>query len=167
VKKGIAFLFFLIFFSALTCSSALTTVAADSGKKIDPCALLTKAEIEAAVGKPVGDSKPGANQNPAVGVSCTFTIASFGSFNLLIKPLSSYETPAKIKAAFQKRNTKMAAAPGVGADAFFLFPGYGMVQLNAFKGGKYALITLLIPDAKEDAAKAPAEKLMKLVLTRI
>ena len=33
-----------------------------------------------------------------------------------------------------KRKIKTGDAPGLGVPAFFAYPGYGMVQLNAFKG---------------------------------
>jgi len=42
-----------------------------------------------------------------------------------------------------------------------------MVQLNAFKGTQYVIMTLLVPGLSEDAQKAPAEKLMKKVLLKL
>lgn len=135
--------------------------------KIDPCALLTKAEIQNAVGKPVQDGKLNTAANQAVGSPCQFVVGDYGMFSLLVKPLGPGETPDLYLAMFKKNNSKWADAPGVGGKAFFLFPGYGMIQLNAFKGTSYILITMMVPGLTEDAQKAPAEKLMKLVLSKI
>ena len=41
--------------------------AAQGAQKIDACTLLTKAEIQAAIGQNVGDGKLNAKANPAVG----------------------------------------------------------------------------------------------------
>jgi hypothetical protein len=45
--------------------------------------------------------------------------------------------------------------------------GYGMIQLNTFKGSYYLIITMLVPESTEAAQKTAAEKLMRLALTRI
>ena len=70
-------------------------------------------------------------------------------------------------AGLAKSGMKTADAPGIGDKSFFAFPGYGMLQLNTFKGTQYAIMTLLVPGLTEDAQKAPAEKLMKLVLPKL
>jgi hypothetical protein len=57
--------------------------------------------------------------------------------------------------------------PGVGDAAFFTSPGFGMVQLHAFKAARYVLITLLVPGSEEKAVRPMAAKLMKIVVTRI
>jgi len=53
-----------------------------------------------------------------------------------------------------------------GTRSFYASPGYGMTQLNTFKGPTI-IITLLVPDATELAQKAAAEKLMRKVLPRL
>ena len=45
--------------------------------------------------------------------------------------------------------------------SFYASPGYGMTQLNTFKGPMYIIITLLVPEATELAQKAAAENPMR------
>jgi hypothetical protein len=61
-------------------------------KKIDTCALLTKAEILEAIGKNVQDGKLNPNANPAVGAPCEFVVEDYGAFSLLVKPVGPGET---------------------------------------------------------------------------
>lgn len=133
----------------------------------DPCAILSKSDIEAAVGRPVSEGKTEPGATPAAGTSCSYNIPPYGTLNILIKPLSSIETPEKIKSAFSKRKTKFEEAPEIGNHAFYIYPGYGMIQLNAFKGSNYILITILIPEADEAAAKTAAGKLMVMLLEKL
>ena len=133
----------------------------------DPCKLLTKSEVEAAVGRPVSDGKTEPGATPAAGSSCTYDIPPYGTLNILIRPLSSIETPEKIKNAFARRKPKLEDAPEIGNHAFYLYPGYGMIQLNAFKGSNYMLITILTPEADEAAAKTAAGKLMAMLLEKL
>jgi hypothetical protein len=154
-------------FAALVGLLLLAALPAAAAKPVDPCALLTKAEIQEAVGKPVeaGVLRPGAT--PAAGDTCHFTVAAYGSFDILIKPLQSYETPDNILAAFQKGKSKVEVLPNLGDKSFFLYPGYGMIQLNTFKAGRYILFTVLVPGATEAVEKAAAEKLMRKLLAKI
>ncbi len=149
---------------ALILASA-TLIAAE--KAFDPCSLLTPAEIQAVVGKPVKPGTPKIQSNPAAGSNCTYVVGDFGSLNVLVKPLQSGETPERIKAQFAKMKMTPTDLPGVGDAAFFTSPGYGMVQLHAFKAAKYLLITLLVPGLEEPAARPLAAKLMKTVVSRI
>ena len=134
-------------------------------KKIDPCSLLTKVEIQEALGKPVQDGKLNTNANQAVGFPCEYVVGDYGVFSILVKPLGPGETPNKTLAELNKMKMRTADAPGIGDKSFFAFPGYGMVQLNTFKGLHYVIMTLMVPGLSEDGHKAPAEKLMKKVLT--
>ena len=70
-------------------------------------------------------------------------------------------------AGLSKSKIKTEAAPGFGDRSFFAFPGYGMLQLNTFKGTHYVIMTLLVPGKTEDSQKAPAGKLMQKVLAKI
>jgi len=145
---------------------AAALLAAQTPREIDPCALLTKAEIQEALGKPAGDGKPNTAANPAVGIPCQYVVGDYGSFSILVKPLGPVETPDKIQSMLGKM-MKTADAPGIGDKSFFAFPGYGMVQLNTFKGAYYVIMTLMVPGLSEDAHKAPAEKLMKKLLLKL
>ncbi len=141
-------------------------LAVQAPKAVDPCALLTKGEIQEALGRPVKDGKPAANANPAVGAPCQYVVGDYGAFSILVKPLGPVETPDKIQSMLGKM-MKTADAPGIGDKSFFAFPGYGMVQLNTFKGPYYVIMTVMVPGLAEDGHKAPAEKLMKKLLPKL
>jgi len=157
----LAFLGLLLLPSAITLLNAQTPPGV--AKKIDFCSLLTKAEIQEVLGKPVQDGK----LNASGGSPCQYIVGDFGAFSVLVKPFGPSETPDKILAALNKMKMKTMDAPGIGDKSFFAFPGYGMVQLNTFKGIQYVIMTLMIPDLSEDGQKAPAEKLMKKVLMKL
>jgi hypothetical protein len=159
-------LLILAVFAAATTTLKAQTIPAGA-KKVDPCAFLTKAEIQEALGKPVLDGKPNASANAAVGIPCEYVVGDYGAFSVLVKPVGPGETSDKVLAGLKKMNMKTADAPGIGDKSFFAFPGYGMVQLNTFKGSQYVIMTLLVPGLTEDGHKAPAEALMKKVLAKL
>lgn len=140
-------------------------IAADY--RSDPCSLLAPAEIQAVVGKPVKPGTPKVNSNPLAGAGCTYVVGDSGSLNILAKPLQRGENAASIKAQFVKMKMIPTDAPGIGEAAFFTSPGYTMVQLHAFKAGRYVLVTLLVPGCDETAVRPMAAKLMKKALERI
>jgi hypothetical protein len=141
--------------------------AAQSAQKIDACSLLTKAQIQAAVGQNVGDGKPNANANPAAGSLCQYVVGDYGVFSILVKALGPGETADKMMAELKKMKFTVSDAPGIGDRSFFSDPGYGMLQLNTIKGSRYLIITMLVPGATEAAQKTAAEKLMREALTKI
>lgn len=136
-------------------------------KVVDPCSLLTQAEIQEILGQPVQVGKLKANANLAAGVDCNYITGDYGSFNLMLKPISASETAERIYAEFKKRKMTGAELPGVGDRSFFIIPAYGMTQLFTFKGERYILITLLVPGATEKVQNAVAEKLMRKLLPRL
>jgi hypothetical protein len=140
-------------------------IAAD--KAFDPCSLLTTAEIQAVINMPVHAGTAKIQSNPLAGSNCTYVVGDYGSFNVLVKPLQSGETPAVIKAQFAKMKMAPTDLPGVGDSSFFTSPGFGMVQLHTFNSSKYILFTLLVPGLEEAAVRPMAEKLMKTVVARI
>ena len=141
--------------------------AAQGAQKIDACTLLTKAEIQAVIGQNVGDGKLNTKANPAVGLPCEYVIGSSGVFSILVKPVGPGETADKVMGELKKMKIAVSDAPGIGDRSFFSSPGYGMIQLNTFKGSKYLIITMLVPGAAEAAQKTSAEKLMRMALTKI
>lgn len=138
-----------------------------AAKAADPCALLTPAEIQAVLGETVKPGKAKVQANPLAGADCTYVVGDFGSFNIVVKPRQAGETPERVKAMFAKMNMKSTDLPGVGDGAFFISPGFEMVQLHTFKASKYILFTLMDPKRKEAAARPLAAKLMLTVLSRI
>jgi len=141
--------------------------AAQGGQKIDACTLLNKAEIQAVIGQNVGDGKLNTKANPAVGLPCEYVIGSSGVFSILGKAVGPGETAERVMGELKKMKIAVSDAPGIGDRSFFSSPGYGMIQLNTFKGSKYLIITMLVPGAAEAAQKTSAEKLMRKALTKI
>jgi hypothetical protein len=132
-------------------------------KKLDPCALLSKADIQEAVGQNVTDPKPNPH-NPTV---CDIKAGDFGSIGIMAHQPRPGETAEKTMLELQKRKIPVTEAKGIGDRSFFASPGYGMTQLNMFKGPHYIIITLLVPGAGEEKQKAIAEKLMRKALPKI
>jgi hypothetical protein len=142
--------------------------AAQDTQKIDPCSLLSKADIKAAVGQEVSDGKLNTKANQAVGSPCEYKVGDYGAFSILVKTAGPGENADKVSSELKKMNISVSdATAGIGDRSFFSSPGYGMIQLNTFKGTKYLIITMLVPGATEAAQKAAAEKLMIKALTNI
>lgn len=156
-----------LFALALLILGSFAAAGVSGDTAADPCSLLTPAEIQAAVGKPVQAGAPKVRRNPAAGADCTYVVGDSGSLNLLTRPRPSRETPEQVKADFAKMNLTATDAPGVGDGAFFISPAPGMVQLHAFTASRSLLMTLLVPGLNEDGQKAAAEKLMRLALDRV
>lgn len=157
----------VLFVSIVFASVFLATAASAADTPFDPCSLLTPAEIKAVVGKAVEKGTPKVHSNPMAGSDCTYAIEGFGSLNLLTKPLQRGETPERIKAQLSRMKMAATDLADVGAGAFATSPGFGMVQVHAFKAGRYALITLMVPGSDEKSVRPMAAKLMKTALTRI
>ncbi len=132
-------------------------------RRIDTCKLVTKAEVQLAVGLPVADPKPNAG-NPAL---CDFKVGDYGVVGFAVQPSRPGETPDRIFSETAKRKMQPVEAPGIGDRSFFTSPGYGMVQLNTFKGSNYVILTLLVPGASPQKVKAAAEQLMKKALLKL
>lgn len=139
---------------------------AQSPKTMDPCSILTKAEIKAAIGQNIGDGKLTGSGNPASGAPCQYTVGSGGVFSILSKTTSPGETAAKVMEELKKRKITVSDAPGIGDRSFYSNPGYGMVQLNTFKGSQYLIITMLVPGLTEAAQKTAATTLMNKALKK-
>ncbi len=146
----------IFFFTGLACAQGI--------RKIDSCTFLTKADIKAVVGQNVGDGKLNAKANPLVGAPCEYAVGTGGAFSILVKAAASGETADKMMAELKKMKIAVSDVPGIGDRSFFSSPGYGMIQLNTFKGPRYFIITMMIPGSTEAAQKSAAEKLMRKAL---
>ena len=151
--------------AAMFCLAGASAVCgADAGSS---CTLLAKAEIQSAVGQNVGDGKLNARANPAVGQPCEYKVGDYGAFSILNKTAGPGETADRTMAELKKSKIAVSDAPGIGDRSFYSSPGYGMVQLNTFKGSRYLIITLLVPGAAEAAQKNAAAQLMRKALARL
>ncbi len=158
---------FVVVMTAVMVFGSVGLVMAQEARKIDACGLLTPAEIKAAVGKEVTEGKLNEKANPLVGQPCEYKVDGYGVFSILVKTAAPGETADNMIAELKKRHIAVSDAGAVGDRAFFSSPGYGMIQLNTFKGDKYLVITMLIPGAAEAAQKTAAETLMKTALTKL
>jgi hypothetical protein len=141
----------------------LFIVAASAQKKLDPCTLVSKADVQAIVGSAVGDFTPN-KTNPAV---CDIKIGDLGSAGFTAQEAGPGSTPDRIIAELNKRKIKTVDAPGIGDRAFFAEHGMGMVQLNGFKGKNYVIVTMMMFGAPADKQKAIAGKLMQKALAKL
>jgi hypothetical protein len=136
---------------------------AGGAKPLDPCKLVTKSEVQEIVGTTVAD--PALNKTNAS--VCDFKVGDYGTVGFLVRQLTSVETPDRFMAESKKAGLNPTEAPGFGDRAFFTSPGYGMVQLNTFKGSNYIILTMLVPGAPEANVKTMAGKLMQKVLAKL
>jgi len=149
----------------LVCCFSGPAAAAEEGKK-DACTLVTREEIQAAVGQNVSESTLNPNANPAVGKPCQYVVGSTGAFSIFIKTVGPGETADKTIAALNKMEVATTDVSGLGDRSFFSSPGYGMIQLNTFQGANYLIITIMVPGATEEAQKSAAEALMRKALAK-
>ena len=131
------------------------------------CNLLTAAEIKAAVGINVGKMAINPKMNAAAGVLCDFEFPDAGAGGIAVRQLRPGETPEKVMAELGQQKIKTANAPGIGVPSFFAYPGYGMVQLNSFKGTTHLMLQLMVFAKPQEAVQAAAEKLMRSALARV
>ena len=98
----------------------------------DGCALLTKADAEAALGGPVGDLRRS-------GDSCYYGSKTVGGDGVTLQLIEG----GRSKFDFDRgRIQKAVGLSGIGDDAFAFVSQAGFVQLYFIRGGGYAAITL-------------------------
>src|SRR5512137_1294456 len=119
---------------------AFVAVASAQSAKLDPCALVTQAEVKAALGMDVGALKINATMGAAAGTLCDFQVGEIGAGGILLRTLSAVETPQKIRSESEKAKIATSDAAGFGPGAFYAVGSYGVVQLNAFKGSTQVMV---------------------------
>lgn len=130
--------------------------------KLDPCALVTKADIEQAAGATATDGKLNARNREV----CDYQVGSGGVVNFVIRQAGPGENADKIMSELAKRKIATTETKGIGDRAFFASMGYGMVQLNAFKGAHYLIVTALLPTSAEAKTKTVCEQLARKALAK-
>ncbi len=145
--------------------AAIGSAAAQAPKAgLSPCALVTKAEVQEAIGSPVSDGVLNAHNK----LVCDYKIGDSGSLiNLLLTDKAPGDSGERTVAEFKKRNTKAEVVKGIGDSAYSSSPGMGMQQLGVYKGSKHVIVTVLMFTAPEAKAKAVAEKVMRKALARV
>ena len=139
--------------------------AQTGAKKIDPCNLLTKVEIQQVLGQGATDGK--LKPTGGGGPTCSYTVGGFGVLSIVARPARADEIPDQMLPEFKKHNVKAEEVKGVGDRAILTFPGYGMVQLLAFKGSSVLMVQLMMSGATEDKEKVLVRKLTQKALVKL
>jgi hypothetical protein len=155
----------------LTLASAfsllLAAAASAQPAKLDPCGLVTQAEVKAALGMDVGALKINTTMGAAAGTLCDFQVGEIGAGGILLRTLSAVETPQKIRSESEKAKIATSDATGFGPGAFYAVGNYGVVQLNAFKGSTHVMVQLMLMTSPQDKVKLALAKLMTVVLPKV
>jgi hypothetical protein len=126
--------------------------------------LLTKAEVQEAVGATVSEGAVNAN-NKSV---CDFKIGDAGSvLNIMLVAKGPGDSGEKTVAELKKRKVIAEVTPGFGDSAYAASPGYGMQQLGVYKGSHQVLVTVLLLGAPEAKSKTAAQAAMRKALARV
>ncbi len=155
----------------LTLASALcllsATAASAQPAKLDPCGLLTQAEVKAALGMDVGALKTNTMMGAAAGTLCDFQVGEIGAGGMLLRALSTVETPQKIRSESDKGGIKTSDAQGFGPGAFYAVGSYGVTQLNAFKGSTQVMVQLMLMGSPPEKVREALARLMTAALPRV
>ena len=146
---------------------AFVAVAPAQPAKLDPCALVTQAEVKAALGMDVGALKINTKMGAAAGTLCDFQVGEIGAGGILLRALSAVETPQRIRSESDKAGIKTSDAQGFGPGAFYGVGNYGVIQLNAFKGSTQVVVQLMLMTSPPDTVREALAKLMTVVLPRV
>jgi hypothetical protein len=146
---------------------AFVAVASAQPAKLDPCALVTQAEVKAALGMDVGALKINTTMGAAAGTLCDFQVGEIGAGGILLRTLSAVETPQRIRSESEKAKIATSDATGFGAGAFYAVGSYGVIQLNAFKGSTQVMVQLMLMTSPPDKVREALAKLMNAVLPKV
>ena len=151
--------------TALVFVSVLGSAAAQPSKPgLSPCALATKAEVQAAVGAPVSE---GAIHTTNKSV-CDFKIGDAGSVvSIMLTAKGPADTAETMVAGLKKQKISAEVTPGFGDSAYASSPGFGMQQLGVYKGSNHVIVTVLVLGAPEAKSKAVAQAVMRKALARL
>jgi hypothetical protein len=152
--------------TVLLCTSIFLGPAAAQPAKpgLSPCALLTKAEIQEAVGTPVSEGVLNTT-NKSV---CDFKVGDGGSsVSVMLTPKALADSADKTVVELKKRNIAAVVVPGLGDSAYASSPGYGMQQLGAYKGANQVIVTVLLMGAPEAKSKTVSQAVMRKALARV
>ncbi|HEX7486645.1 MAG TPA: hypothetical protein VF332_10860, partial [Vicinamibacterales bacterium] len=92
----------------------LAAVASAQPARVDPCGLLTPAEIKAAVGMEVGKMAINTKMNPAGGTLCDFQVGEIGAGGIVLRTMRAGESPQKLLTESEAHKIKTSDATGFG-----------------------------------------------------
>jgi hypothetical protein len=138
---------------------AVTPVAA----ALDPCSVITKADVEQIVGKTVAEGKLN-SMNKAI---CEFNIGEMGSsISFMLVPRSPEDTAERMVAEMNKRKIHAEVVPGL-ADGAYRADTFGMKQAGAYKGSKHVIVTIAVPGMAPAQAQAIVDQALRKALERM
>jgi hypothetical protein len=142
--------------------------AVPPGKGADACTLVSKAEIEEAMGLKLQDGKKNPNmQNAGVLSSCDYSTQSGGQVSILIRQNPTKYVPGTEKAEFEKQGMKLTYLKGLGTTAALMdMMGMGS-GLIVFRGDyDYVQVSAMMSGVDGKLLPPRLEKLTRLVLDR-
>lgn len=129
-----------------------------------PCSLLTRAEVQDAVGKPISDGAINTTNRTV----CDFKVDDLGSaVSLMLIGKIPGDSAAKTVAELKKQEISAQVVSGFGDSAYASSPGYGMQQLGVYKGSSHVIVTVLLMGAPEAKSKTVAQAVMRKALARV
>ena len=129
-----------------------------------PCSLLTKAEVQEAVGTPVSDG----TVNTINRTVCDFKVDALGSaVSVMLTGKTPGDSAEKTVAELKKQKITVQVVSGFGDSAYASSPGFGMQQLGVYKGSSHVIVTVLLMGAPEAKSKKVAEVVMNKALARV
>jgi hypothetical protein len=128
-----------------------------------PCTLLSRAEVEQVLGRPVAEPAP----NPGNAAICDFDIGDDGAIGITTQNLGAAHTPERMIAEFEQRNIGVTETTGIGDRSFFASHGYGLTSLNTFKDKRCIILTVYVAGATQARQEAVAEELMRHAVARL
>ena len=148
----------LVSLLSAVCLIAAAAPAASAAPAGDACALLTPAEVGAALGVAVG---AGSHVTPTFKRTCTWnaTASGGGTVTLMLQDVGGFDGGKRL-ARMGGKNTSLTPVSGVGDDAYYLAIG-SLVGIMVKKGNvafKIAVYSRLPLDSLEAKEKALAQK---------
>jgi hypothetical protein len=137
--------------------------------KIDPCALITRAEAEAALGEPVGEPECDTAVSPTGQALCVYSSTTSERFvQISVTETGAMAETLRVQgesAATIYRTTRdnfepVTEVPGIGDDAFWDVPG-----LHVLKGDVYLIIAVGNTDDPENLELA--QSLAEIAVPRL
>ena len=129
-----------------------------------PCSLLTKAEVQDAVGTPVSEGAV----NTINRTVCDFKVDALGSaVSVMLTGKAPGDSAGKTVAELKKQKIAAQVVSGFGDGAYASNPGYGMQQLGVYKGTSHVIVTVLLMGAPDAKSKTVAEAVMRKALVRV
>jgi hypothetical protein len=149
--------------NAAPAAAAAVTPAIGWAQSVDPCTLLSRAEVEQVVGRSAAEPAPNRG-NAAI---CDFSLGDYGAIGITTQDVGGAHTPERMIAEFEQRNIEVKEMGGLGDRSFFARHPYGITGLNTFKDERCIMLTVYVAGATQARQESVAEELMRYVLPRL